>query len=245
MVDNYATHYAPRGWLDDATSQAYLGSHGVAVLTTLGLWKEGVKCRFASTAPADALPWIGDARQLEQAPEESTDEYRDRLQRAFEIHEDRTTDDAYRHALEPLGVAPELVAVWNHYEAGVGDHWSNVYIVADMTGGDPWTVDLWDDGEWDDEGVWDFDGLLAAQVTFARRYIRRWKWAGAYPVAIWVWVDGDVWDAGDAWDSGVWADDGLALPILLGHIWDEGELIYGGPEQCWDDGSVWEEAFLT
>jgi hypothetical protein len=248
MADTFretAQELAPRGlFLRDATSQAYLEALGGAVADTTTLVREGVWARWARTAPDDALVLIGDTRQIEQAPGETKTAYRRRLTEAWEIHQARGTKTAYKNVLEPLGVDPTLVFVWNHYETGVGNWWSNVYVVVDMTLGDPWTVDLWDDGTWDDGGVWDFDGLLATQVTYIRRTIRKWKWAGAFPVAIWVWLSGDVWDAGDTWDSGVWADAGVALPILLGHVWDESELIYGEPPEKWDDGSTWEEAFL-
>ena len=243
MADNFALTYLPRGWLNDTTSRAYVSAHGAAVQMTLGLWREGVKCRFASTAPEDALPYIGDARQIERGPEEATADYRLRLRRSFEIHEERTTKDGYRNALEPLGVNPDTVFVWNHYEAGVGEWWSNVYIVIDMTDG-PWTLDLWDDGAWDDGGVWDLNGVTGEEITFLRRTIRKWKWAGSFPVAIWIWLSGDVWDTGDTWDSGTWADTGLAVPILLSYTWDQAEVIYDDAPETWDDGSVWEDAFL-
>jgi hypothetical protein len=132
--------------------------------------------------------------------------------------------------------------VWNHYETGVGNWWSNVYLVVDMTDG-PWTVDVWDDGVWDDGGVWDLNGVTSAEIAYLRRTIRKNKWVGAFPIALWVWIDGDIWDAGDTWDSGVWADSGEVYAILLGHHWDQSELLYGDVPEKWDDGSTWEEAF--
>lgn len=250
MADSFrqfAQQLAPRGWLDDATSQAYLGAHGDAVSTTLALWVDGVKVRFASTAPEDALPWIGDMRQLERAPRETTDEYRDRLQRCFEIHSERATKNAYRHALEPVNVDPAAVTVWSHYEVGVGEWWSEPSVIVD-TRETPWELDMWDGvgAEWDDGGVWDLNGLLWNEVHFFRRMIRRWKWAGDYPVAIWAWLSGEIWDEGSVWDEfdDVWGDVvGVALPILLGYTWDQGEWLYGDLPETWDDGSEWEQAF--
>jgi hypothetical protein len=209
--------------------------------------RQAVACRFATIAPADALPLIGDTRRLEQAPRETIDEYRVRLTQAFPIHIDRGTEMAYKHALEPIGVPPEQVFVWSHWQAGVGDWWSNVYIVVDSRE-TPWELDEWDgiDAEWDDGGVWDLNGLLADEVTFARRMIRRWKWSGDYPVAIWAWLSGEIWDDVSPWDvdGDVWGDvAGVALPILLGHTEDEEEWLYGDVPATWDDGSTWEEAF--
>lgn len=239
-----ARELAPRGgWLRDPASQAWLGAMGGAVSASQALWRETVKARFASTAPEDALVLIGDTRQIERAPRETAAAYRLRLARCFEIHTERTTPDAYRNALEPLGVAEADVFVYSHFEVAIGLHWSTVWIVVDSTAG-PWTEALWDDGgSWDDGGVWDLDGLQDIEVHWLRRTIRKWKWAGAYPVAIWVWTSGDVWDDGGLWDDGgVWTDDaGITTPILLGHLWDEQETLYGGEPDKWDDGGVWDD----
>ena len=247
MANNFANGYAPRGWLDDPTSQAYLAAHGAACLEGFAVWRDTVKVRYASTAPEDALVWIGEARQLERGPTEATADYRLRLARCFEIHEDRTTKDAYRHALEPLGVDPADVYVWNHYEAGVGIHWSTVWIVVDSTAG-PWTASPeCDDGLTLDAGlVFDISGLTTNMLTYLRRFIRRHKWTGAYPVAIWVVLSGQCFDMGLSADGGLVCDDGTndTAIIPLGRVWDQETLFWdAAPLKC-DGGATLDNAFF-
>lgn len=233
----------PDGWLDDPASRTYVRALGARVSDTLALYRDGVLSRFARYAPTDVLPDVGVARQLERAPGESTADYRVRLQRAFEIHTDRTTAQAYRHALEPLGIDPDTVTVYG--EEAVGEHtwYSGVFVFVDMTAG-PWTVDAWEEvgDEWDDGGVWDLNGLTVAQLSFARRMIRRWKWAAAYPVMLFAWMSGTVWTPGDTWEPSAWLTSETAFPLVLGYTWDAGSEYYAS-EDAWDDGSSWEEAF--
>lgn len=243
-----APRYAPRGlWLRDDTSRDYLASLGGAVADSLELYRHAVEVRYARTAPDDALPLIGDSRQLERAPGESEADYRLRLPRAFEIHGDRTLADGYRHALEPLGVEPDTVTVYSEHEVGEHDWYSEAFGFVDATGVDaPWTLGVWDGvgDEWDDGGLWDVDGLTVAQLAFARRMIRRHKWAGAYPARLVVWFTGTLWTPGGAvtWDPAAWHLAGDAIPILLGHTWDEG-LEYDGVQDLWDDGGQWDDNF--
>ena len=239
-----AGQYAPRGiWLRDTTSQDYLRALGGAVADSLALWRESVEVRFARTAPEDALPFVGDNRQLERAPGETVADYRLRLPRAFEIHGDRTVDDGYRHALEPLGIAPADVYVYGETEVGEHPDWySEVFVFVDSTAG-PWSELLWDSGwNWDDGTIWDVQGLTVAQLAFARRMIRRFKWAGAYPARLFIWLDGGLWTPGDAWTPADWHTLGRAVPIKLGRTWDEDQESSGVPD-LWDSGWMWDDNF--
>lgn len=246
MADTFreaAQELAPRGmFLRDRVSQALLSALGGTVADTTALVREGVLQRYARTCDDTALVEVGETRQMERAPAESAADYRHRLSEAWDWHSARGTKAGLVEVFGPLGVSESNVFVWNHYETGVGEWWSNVYIVADMTDG-PWTVDVWDDGVWDDGGVWDLNGVTSAEIAYLRRTIRKNKWVGAFPIALWAWIAGDIWDAGDTWDSGVWADSGEVYAILLGHHWDQSELLYGDVPEKWDDGSTWEEAF--
>ena len=240
-----AGQYAPRGiWLRDTTSQDYLRALGGAVADSLALHREATEARFARTAPEDALPFVGDNRQLERAPGETVADYRLRLPRAFEIHGDRTVDDGYRHALEPLGIAPADVYVYGETEVGEHPDWySEVFVFVDSTSG-PWTLGVWDgvDDVWDDGGLWDLDGLDVAGIAYIRRTIRRYKWAGAYPVRLFAWLSGGLWTPGDAWTPATWHTLGRAIPILLGRTWDEDQE-YSGVPDLWDDGGPWDDNF--
>lgn len=239
-----APRYAPRGvWLRDDTTRDYLSSLGGGVADSLELYRHAVEVRYARTAPDDALPLIGDNRQLPQAPGETDEDYRLRLPRAFEIHGDRTLADAYRHALEPIGVSPDLVTVYGETEVGEHPDWfSLVFVFVDSTAG-PWTALLWDSGwNWDDGTIWDIDGLTVAQLAFVRRHIRKHKWVGAYPTRLFIQMAGTGWTPGDPWTPAAWHTAGDAVPIKLGHTWDE-DLEYSGVPDLWDSGWMWDDSF--
>lgn len=231
---------APRGWLDDATSGTYLGAHGAEVGRTFNLWRESVKARYASTAPEDGLYRVGEQRQIERAPEETATAYRARLLRSFEIHSERTTDDGYRNALEPIGVNPAVVHVWNHYEVGVGVHWSLVYIMIDSRDGPFGPAPECDDSEVCDSGILcDVSGLTVNMLTYVRRTIRRYKWAGAYPVGIWIILAGQCCDMSLLCDSSIECDSGTndTAIIPLGKVTEQENIYWNaGPAKC--DGGV-------
>lgn len=250
MPNNFANGYAPRGWLDDPTSQAYLSAHGDACLETFGVWRDTVKVRYASTAPEDALVWIGEARQLDRGPEEVTADYRLRLARCFEIHEDRTTKDCYRHALEPLGVDPANVAVWNDYEdtfvpATPPDTqwWSRVIVAVDCSAG-PWTAPIWSGSAvWSDEEVWGIEGMTQNELTFLRRFIRRHKWSGAYPLGMAFIFDTATFDLSTDWKALAWVGSTDVAVMPLGRVWGWNEAVYASSPDLWSDSEVWTDVF--
>ena len=235
------------GWLSDPASKAWLRAQGGAVSDTLALWKAGVKQRYASTCGEDNLPNVGDSRQLEQAPGETAAAYRLRLVRAFEIHTDRTTPRAYKHVLEPLGVDPADVYVWAHYEAGIGLWHSQTRVVVDSRSGPFTTAPIADDDILCDSGVLcDITGLVADMVAYIRRNVRKTKWAGAYPVGIWIVLSGDAWaDMGLTADSGVLCDSGpFERAIMpLGRVWDQEEMLWGEPPIKCDMGVTTDWSF--
>jgi hypothetical protein len=250
-----AADMAPRGagaWLRDDASQAWLRGLGGAVSDSMALWREGVKVRFVRTAPSDALAELCDTRQIERAPRETEDAIRARLQRCFEIHQTRGTKDAYVEALLPLLVDAENIVVRNDYEdsimpavPGVDPWWSRVMVVIDSRSG-PWFAPAWDDGGvWSEEEVWDIGDMTPAESTWLRRTIRRWKWAGAYPLAIVIIFGGSAWGLETVWsDSDVWTDVPAEVAVIpLGHVWGFNEAVYGAPPEMWTESGVWKDAF--
>ena len=252
---DYAEQLAPRGgWLSDDASKAWLRAQGGAVSTSLALWREGRRARFASTAPEDALPLIGDNRQIERAPRETPVRYRGRLRRCFEIHEARSTPLAYKEAFKPFyGLnATQYMTVANDYEdsvipapPGADPWWSRVTVIIDMTAG-PWSTPLWDDGAvWSDDEVWGLFGPTWDEIKFLRRTIRKWKWAGALPLAIVFIFGGAVWGLETVWsDSDVWSDDPADVAVMpMAHVWDFNTEVYGAPPDLWSDDGVWLDVY--
>lgn len=96
---------------------ALRGPVGEARASAQGLFKDGfpeaaiaaVKCRWATTCPEDALPAIGFERLLPRSPVESTAQYRDRLQRAWDLWPFAGTRQGVITALNILGFPNVLI----------------------------------------------------------------------------------------------------------------------------------------
>lgn len=257
MADTFretAQELAPRGlFLRDRVSQAYLEALGGAVADTTALVRDGVLARWARTAPDDALALIGDTRQIEQAPGETKTAYRARLADAWDIHSDRGTKDAYRNVLEPLGVDPANVVVWDNWEddgipppPGDDPWWSRVWIVVDSSPG-PWSSPVWvDPATWSDDEVWGVGDMTVAEIKYIRRLFRKWKWAGAFPTALYLHFGGAMWGDFAAWDEAghlTWLDTPADVAVIpLAHVWDFNAAIYGAPDDVWAD-EIWPDAF--
>lgn len=248
---SYTQNLAPRGgWLRDTASQAWLGGMGQAIGTTLDLDKEGVKVRFASTCPVDALPVVGDSRQIEQAPEEADADYRLRLGQAFDYHFERPTPEGYKNALVPLGIDPANIVVYSDWEDSVlpsavpaDSWWSRVMIVVDATGG-PWIQPVWDAGDvWTADAVWGIDGVTQAEIAYLKRTIRRNKWAGAFPMALIIIFDNVAWPLNTDWSLGGWVGDPDVAIAPLGRVWGWNENVYGSAPDLWMADEVWRDPF--
>lgn len=222
------------------------------------LFKEAVSIRCPAFCPEDGRYHLGVTRGLEQAPGELAADF---IARCGTAHDDAywwgTPHGFYLDVFRPLGVAEADLYVLDDHETSFGFYpelawYSRVWFIVESAAG-PWTDDgLWDDpGTWDDGGVWDCS-ITVREIAFIRRRMRKIKWVGAYPAYMFIVLDpsdtdGDgVWDGVGTWgDGGVWDASTLAtakvVPIVIGHLWDEETLIYGGAPAVWDEpGDTWD-----
>ena len=76
---------AAPSWLRDTDAgQAWLEEHGQALDDLVAEVKSAVKARMPTEAPADALPWIGQERQILRAPFDANESYAKRLEGAWD-----------------------------------------------------------------------------------------------------------------------------------------------------------------
>lgn len=72
-------------WLQGPNAQAWQGAWGLLLDDQIDRIKQSVKARFPDYAPSDALPAIGDERQLDRGPFESDTSYIGRLKKAWDV----------------------------------------------------------------------------------------------------------------------------------------------------------------
>ena len=105
---------------------------GVVTSALCELAVAGVKCSIVSTAPADALPYIGEERGgIDRAPSESTAAYRARLQNAWNDWKKADSDPGVIGALAVSGytVAIKRDRQWVHDDNPPGTIWARMWII--------------------------------------------------------------------------------------------------------------------
>lgn len=87
-IDNYIE------WMDsiqvpwltgNPVGKAYNVVFGTMLNQQVDLFRQAVKARMPGLAPEDALPYIGEERNLMRGPDETTDHFRERLQKIWNI----------------------------------------------------------------------------------------------------------------------------------------------------------------
>lgn len=132
---NYLAHIVPP-WLRRYWGERLVGG---AVGLYADLLMEGcaqaVKASWlrSNTSPDDALPRIGDERNVPKVDGETPDEYRARLANAWELWEEAGTPSYADNVLEPWGFSPAGVFVYSWHdgdEDAASTHWSKFSVVA-------------------------------------------------------------------------------------------------------------------
>lgn len=147
-------------WLLGDTGAKFLRTIGATIDTAANHLKDGVKARFPSTAPVDALAYIGKDRNLEQGPLEPADDFRNRLVAAIPTAKRWGSAESVLRQLagffDGIGTPPIRVvtdaSVWHEYD------WTTGNVIKSV-------------GARDNVGYWNWDGT------------RKW-WRG------WVVIDG-------------------------------------------------------
>lgn len=210
-------------WLKGPIADALLTGPGT-VMNALATWAvAGVRARYPSTAPPDALGYIGNDRNLERGPAQTDDGYRVQLRRAFDTWRVAGNASTVLRQLAAYftGVAsPPMrtvtdAAVWHEYsyiteqvtktidgtnwtwDGFTGTRWWRGWVILDSTAA-PWTIDVWNnDALWGDGGTW---GTSASydEVISVLRIVAKWKPAHVHNVYVIVTFDPSLLERTDA-----------------------------------------------
>ncbi len=246
-------------WLTGKNSAGH--SEGVAFAQTFGatkdtellLLKDAVKVRWPQTGPDDALTLQGRDRVLLQAPVESNEAYRVRLESAHDLWLWGGTHTGIIDRFTPYDYDPidNRVHVYNNCEIvwdSNFDWFSRVFILLELGW---WAIDgAWDDpgGDYDDGSLWD-SNMTITDADYLRKSIRAWKSDPSYPVVIGIPLGGGsitddgLWDSYGLYDDGGnWNDNTDAVTyITLGHVWGEEAWLGGGPGMWDEPDDVWDD----
>jgi len=198
-------HLAPT-WLRGTWGAALLGTWGTAFDRAIQATKDGVKLRWAATAPDDALGHVGGGLNLERYGADTAATYRARLGRVWELWDFAGAASGLLERLYDTGLS--TVELWPWRSLGYPPppyetHWSAFWAV--LTG-HPWSSD----GLWGDPAVWG-DGpgtwgssATTTEVAEVRAVVRKWKPAAEICPAVIVVTGGDVWGPSGVFLNGTW-----------------------------------------
>lgn len=194
-------------WLKDGNNGKLLYTCGVAI-DAVGAWaQQGVRARWPSEAPSDALGHIGNDRNIERGPSQSDAGYGEQLRQAFDtwrLAGNGATILKQLRAYFAPGGGPPMRAVsdrniWHEIDSGTGavtrtkvtpdnwvwdafhgvaNRWRRGWVIVDVSS--MFTIDRWGDpGDWGDGGVWGSDAPYDTLVSW-RNIIKKWKPAHIY-----------------------------------------------------------------
>lgn len=210
-------------WLQGPIADALLTAPGTMLNAWANWATNGVRARFPSEAPSDALGYIGNDRNLERGPAQTDDGYREQLRKAF---------DTWRRAGNPTTILRQLAAyfagtatpplrtvtdaaVWHEYsyvtddatktivgdnwtwDAFTGTRWWRGWVIIDSSAA-PWTIDRWGDpGDWGDGGTWGSSATYDETISILR-VVNKWKPAHVHNVNVIVTFDASLFERTDA-----------------------------------------------
>ena len=208
---------------EGGTAEAIQYSIGT-VLDGIADWTiQGIMASMPGVGTYDALYLIGQDMQIDRGPNETSEHYAARLQRAIDSHRVRgspvellkqlaawfspsiatpirlVTNNAVWHEinLTTLVVTKTVDGTnwtWDPYTA---IRWWRGWVIIDSSAA-PWTPDLWGDpGDWGDGGTWGSDATVS-EVKELQGRLGKWKPAHIDAVNIIVAFDATLFEVADA-----------------------------------------------
>lgn len=205
--DDFQVQYAP-SWLGGAAGTLWNRVLGLMKQAVVEAAKAAVKCRFAATAPLDALEQLLEDRNLDPAWRETETSVRARIIAAWETWQKAGTKAGMGEALELAGYIDYEIR--ENKQDGTLSWWEfEIWLYPPF----PWTDEYVADFRWDDAGVWEDGGVWAADLppedlSRARLIARKWKGTHAQCRRIVIVHAGETWDA--TAPPGTWDDDPAA-----------------------------------
>lgn len=196
-----------RAWARDLAPTWLRGDWGGALVEMFGFTFDAIQeanyeagaagLLDAPTFPVDALPLIGNERNIERYPAESDDEYHARVKGAWVAWPQAGTINGVLSQLTAAGFDAEIKEMKDWNWDGDAANWSRFWVILHNTG---WARNKWGDGRKWGEGVW---GVNASrdEVHTLRRIVKKWKPAHCIAIII-VVLDEVAWAAGQP--DGTW-----------------------------------------
>jgi hypothetical protein len=126
---------APVRWLSGATASRWWTGIGLLADAIADIGEAALASRAPRYAPDDALPLLGDNRQLARGPNEPVHLYRARLATPFAAWSQADSDAGILHALGSLGFNAHIRhnADWNAdgHPGYVDPYWARFWIILD------------------------------------------------------------------------------------------------------------------
>ena len=172
------------------------------------------------TSPNDALPSIGDEREIERTPGETDPKYRERLYDAWDLWGEAATVLFAKNALAPFGIPDSSVTLVANYQWNPdpnSTHWSRWWVF--ISNPPTFALATWGGavpGNWG-AGPYTWGSSATQQDIFSiLRILRDWKSAHEIGVDVILGFNATVWGIG-TWGSGTWSSSIVKWPI--GHFW--------------------------
>lgn len=211
-----------RAWSRDLAPTWLRGDWGGALVEMLGFTFDSIEeadyeagaagLLDAPTFPADALPLIGNERQIERYPSESDDTYKARVKGAWVAWPQAGTKGGELSQLGDGAFTADIKEMRDWNWDGDAANWSRFWVIITDHG---WSRTHWGDGRKWGEGVWGCTASQAEAQTLIR-IVRKWK--PAHVVAIIVVVMDDVaWAAGQP--DGTWGNPANRNTAALYHYY--------------------------
>lgn len=212
-------------WLKGPNGNALLTSVTTLLNGVSGWAVQGVRARYPSTAPPDALGYIGNDRNLERGPAQTDEGYSVQLRRAFDTWRVAGNASTVLRQLAAYftGIAQpplRLVAdraTWHEYnwstdvvtktkvgtnwtwDSLTGTRWFRGWVIIDSTSG-PWTRRKWGvgGGKWGSSGATWGSSATHDEVQSIFRIVKKWKPAHVHAIYVIVIFNGPLFRRTDA-----------------------------------------------
>lgn len=209
MIDDDATpfeEYQPSltpPWLQVGWGAAWTVSFGQLKSLAQQAATDATKCAIVSCAPPDSLPLHGDQRNIERLPGETEDQYRGRLESAWETWGLMGSDAGVVHALALLGFTARIKRNnqwdWDGHPGNVPYYWARMWPIIDQP--NPATVgDVLGSTFVLGTSRLGVNGITDDQIEQLRRQSLKWSDSSVLIPVVIVRIEGDV--LGDTWVLG-------------------------------------------
>lgn len=234
MADSYVVYcrvtVCKPWWVGDPDSDKWQGVMGGALDTQIDYLAQARAVRYALAppgtvyrCPTDALQYLASERRLERVPTETEEQWRTRLDGAWDIHHESGTSVGHAHGFAWASMRNVTVLQRNILSTPpeVGSHYVRAFARAvwaqfDIVVQKPhqWERRAWGDGAWG-EGTWG-STMTADMARYLQRQVRERK--SGHDTCTYVHFalgHGPLWGTG-TWGTGTWGSTNECMTMVVG-----------------------------